>query len=598
MAGGTVRFLMLVFSALYVDSAAWAGTPPPPVNQYLGIPDTTFNEMTTDICLGCHGSPAEAVAPVRAGYLPDRHHLRLGTPIGEFSASPFPEKSADGKHNCLTCHLLEWVSDASEPNGGVFRYANNRDCMSCHIQKVNQRGELIATVHHLTDWAQNANCHYCHGSLIDDPNGDHRIPDPARYPDDKENHYDISLTTPWPGSGFYESRVQLRRALEASFSYKLDIPHAPTDEQARGKESALAQINYIMDNFDPPIGETGRPMGNCAYCHFSGIDDVGGRVIDVNYATHHGTGVGQPGSGSVHSCDLCHRPHAPPGFTIRGCERCHGMGSLHRIEYDADGDGIVVGGEAPYFGHIGNQKNCDGCHRNSPQETILISDDVPFSGTAIVPDIQKTSDTGMVAGTDSRLFLSGSGFTSKAATLNSAVEESLSTTLRLVNMNGKTVELLPDFLSDTYLEVTLPADLPVGSYRLAVARQGALSDKILVSRPISFLVKPKVAIQSVDCKDGIVTVSGSGFGNYLDSGGSGTAVTSGDGMAVCTVDSWTDDRITAHCSSGVGDSIRVSSVFGATTAGVECKTAASSRGKQGRWWSIWGWWSSWSWSLR
>ncbi len=596
MAGNTLRYLPLAFATILASFTAWASIPPPPVNQYLGIPDIRFKQMTSHTCLGCHGDPANAVAPVKTGYLPDRHHLRIDTPIGEYSASPYPEKSPDGKHKCLTCHLLDWVTDSSQPAGGVFRFSKNRDCMTCHTQKENQRGELIATVHHLTDSAQQANCHVCHGSLIDNPNDDHRIPDPASYPDDEESHYDISLTTPWPGAGFYNSRVQLRSALEASFSYKLDIPFSPTEEQIRKKEQAEAQINYILENFDPPIGETGRRMGNCAYCHFSGTDDVTGKSININYVNHHGTGVGQPGSGSVHGCGLCHQPYVPPDFTIRGCERCHGISSLHSIEYDANGDGIVVGEEEPYFGHIGNPKNCDGCHKNSQNEMVAISMDFPFASTAVIPGISGINETSITANSQTRLILTGSGF------IDTPVSERVesgerSTWLRLIRIDGTTIDISPDLLSATHMEVALPADLESGSYSLAVAKSGGAFDTSLISTTINFLIKPDVTIDGIACSANIITITGSAFGGHLNSEGSGTAVTTGADLKACAVNSWTDSKIIADCSSGIGDSIQVDGVFGTATADVECGTATSSH-DQPNWWSIWSWWASWSWSIR
>jgi len=452
---------------------------------------------------------------------------------------------------------------------------------------------LIATVHHLTDRAQQGSCHDCHGSLINDPNGNHRIPDPASYPDDEKNHYDISLTTPWPGAGFYNRRVQLRDALEASFSYKLDIPFSPTEEQIRKKEEAEAQINYIMENFDPPVGETGRRMGNCSYCHFSGTDDITGEIINTNYANHHGTGVGQPGSGSVHSCDLCHQPYAPPDYTIRGCERCHGISSLHSIEYDADGNGVVIGEEEPYLGHIGNQKNCDGCHKNSQHEMVFASTTFQFADIRIVPGISAINATGMTTGLSIRLVLSGSGFADAVATGASMEMGGYSTWLQLVKVDGTTVKVSPDFVSPSRMEVMLPADLMPGSYNLAVVRAGERGEAELVSAAINFLVKPDVSIDALDCNDNTVTITGSGFGRYLNLEDSGTTITTGTDSRVCAVNSWSDSRIVADCSPGIGHLIRVNSVFGSASADTQCETADSPK-----WWSIWSWWASWSWSRR
>jgi len=77
MAGDALRNILLVMAAL-AAGAVWASIPPPPVNQYLGIPDTRFAEMTFVTCLGCHGAPESASAPLKSGYLPDRIDIISG----------------------------------------------------------------------------------------------------------------------------------------------------------------------------------------------------------------------------------------------------------------------------------------------------------------------------------------------------------------------------------------------------------------------------------------------------------------------------------------------------------------------------------------
>ncbi len=590
------RLLLLIMVS--ITTGAWASIPPPPVNQYLGITDARFKEMTFTTCIGCHGSPEREGSPLKSGYLPDRHHLRIDTPIGPYSASPYPEKSPDGKHKCVTCHLIDWVEDPSKPAGGFFRFAQNpddaqfRDCLNCHKQKKDGKGELMATVHHLTDRAQRAQCHLCHGSLIDDPNGSHRIPDPANHPDDPERHYDISLSTPWPGISFYNDRVQLRSALEAAFAYKLELPANPTEAQLQEKEEAEAQIQYILENFDPPIGETGRPMGNCSYCHFAGIDDLTGQRININYANHHGTGVGQPGSGSIHTCSLCHQPYDPPDYTIRGCERCHGMTSLHSIEYDAVGDGITIGEELPFFGHIGNPKNCDGCHKNSKNEMAAASTGLPLQSATATPGIVGISRSSIVAGSPISLHITGSAFTD-APSLRSASNESTSpaTWLRLLRSDGLVIDIPPENVSATHMEITIPSQIEAGSYNLSVTKRGPNGNE-LSSTSIHFLVRPRVSIEDIQCETNhSVTLTGSGFGGYVDAEGAGTFL-SIDGEK-CTIDLWNDNKIIASCAAGTTGSVHLKSVFGEAFASSSCL-----REEIPRWWTIWSWWSSWSWVKR
>ena len=549
-----LRGLMLV-SITVAAAATWASIPPPPVNQNIGIPDGVFNDMTFHTCLGCHGDPENAPAPVNIGYLPDRHHLRIDTPIGEYSASPFPEKSPDGTHKCITCHLVDWVVDPSRPLGGYFRFAQEptepefRDCLNCHEQTPG-----VASVHHLTQKAQEAQCPICHGSLINFPKDDHYIPD-----------YEISLITPWPGDNYDTS--------------------SPSNQ------------------FDPPVAAyNGRRKGNCSHCHYSGTDQVSGRVVPTNYQTHHGTGVGQPNSGSVHGCDLCH-DFTPPNHTIRGCEKCHGVSSLHNIEFDRDGDGITPGKEEPFWGHIGSPANCRGCHGNfegAGVEAILQTGEGPSAETNIVPTFGSMGmrGRGMRGGsgmwsaaveTDPRvLTFTGSGFISVLESPNGPVE--LVARVVLTDKDGISHEYDADSVTPTTLEVILPNDLAPGSYDVHLV-------KGTVRSPIANLViRPDVTIDEISCDNGRITVSGSGFSSYLNAENSGTSISDTTTLEKCSVESWSDTRIIADCSSGIEGNIKVDGVFGSTIANAACGgTTDSGRPK---WWTIWSWWSSWSWSRR
>ena len=548
-----VLLYLILAAVAAASSVVSASVPPPPVNQNIGIPDGVFNDMTYQTCLGCHGDPENAPAPVNTGYLPDRHHLRVDTPIGEYSASPFPEKSPDGTHKCITCHLVDWVTDPGRPLGGYFKFAQDpaspefRDCLNCHRQTPG-----IASVHHLTQKAQQAQCPLCHGSLINFPKDDHYIPD-----------YEISFITPWPGDNYDTS--------------------SPSRQ------------------YDPPVATyNGRRKGNCSHCHFSGTDQVTGRVVPTNYQTHHGTGVGQPNSGSVHGCDLCH-DFTPPDHTIRGCEKCHGVSSLHNIEFDRDGDGITPGGEEPFWGHIGSPANCRGCHGNfegAGVEAILQTGEGPTSGSNVVPTFRRMGMRGRgmrggsgmwSAATASRvLTFTGSGFISTIESDDGPIE--LVASVVLTDRKGVSHEFEADSITPTNLEVTLPDSLAPGSYDVYLLKGSVRS-------PIANLViRPDVRIDNISCSSGKITVDGSGFSGYLNAEGSGTAVSDTATLKRCRVESWSDSHIEADCGSNVEGNIRVDGVFGSTVAASGCIDSDGSG--HPKWWTIWSWWSSWSWSRR
>ncbi len=108
------------------------------------------------------------------------------------------------------------------------------------------------------------------------------------------------------------------------------------------------------------------------------LDTASGVSVYNNADTHHSTGLVYLGK-----CTLCHDVHADADARIRQCEKCHGVKSLHNIQVDSDANGIDPGTEAAYYGHIGNQDDCWGCHGFTAAAA-------PYSGP-VIPDISGVS---------------------------------------------------------------------------------------------------------------------------------------------------------------------------------------------------------------
>ncbi len=618
---------VLLTAAIGLAGAAWAKLPPPPVNQNLGIPDGVFSSMTQETCLGCHGNPSSAPAPVKKGYLADRHHLRVDTPIGEYSDSPRP--TAENVHLCRTCHQIDVIPDPDHPDGQILALGdstNFRDCMNCHQQKTNEAGILQATVHHLTDKAQNKDCQACHGSMIDDPRGDHRIPDPANGEvprhcgslpaDGDRNFYDISIITPWPGDFSNNATFEWEKLLTTLYADCPDYARRYFDPEVLGGQFNIdpPKYSYEVDaagNIQAilvPDGEPGgRRTGNCAHCHDQG-DNPGDAVqpntglakadVETNKNNHHATGVGRMDRGSVHSCTLCHGPGFPGGgdpdgrlnfdstslYSIRGCEVCHGIKSLHGIEFDAEGDGVQPFDEKAFMGHVGNELNCRGCHLNyrTGQAYEAASGgylDGGFAFPGSPATISSISTEGMVEGTATEVAVTGTS-------LNGP-----STRFELVGIDGEVIEIAMLENDYTSARAIFPADLPAGSYKLFVTRgNGEQAIRSTVQR---FLVTRDVSIDEVSCDSGKVTITGKGFGSTYVQGAESLGV-SGDGNS-CSVRSWSDTEIVADCGSGVGN-VTVDGLFGEASSDAACG-GVDDAGRP-KWWSIWSWWSSWSWSRR
>jgi hypothetical protein len=140
-------------AAAPVGTSEAALVPPPPVNQNLGIPDTSITEFTAQTCVGCHGA-ATSTQPVctdaaqRCPQIADRHHALLAEPGNTFG--------------CLTCHAT-----APGSPGGISVLV---DCMQCHTGP---------SPHHTTPSALAAHCTDCHGNLVNNYDDGHFIPTSA-----------------------------------------------------------------------------------------------------------------------------------------------------------------------------------------------------------------------------------------------------------------------------------------------------------------------------------------------------------------------------------------------------------------------------------
>jgi hypothetical protein len=275
-----LSLIVALVSSITFVAVSFADIPPPPVNQIIGIPDTSFNNLAEAECRFCHEDPNI----VDGAHIPNRHHLLLGTPVpsgtcavsgntcernddcplfdavaGEIddfctvhTDRPFPDGDTAGNYDCFSCHNLIW-----DPVTMTSQFTTFRDCTFCHIQD-----PIAPTTHHRTTEAQNDNCKACHGP-IDNPDDGHYIP-----------VYQPSLVTPCP-------------------SY-----------------NSCSAVPY-KDVNDLPPGDPDATGGFCNFCHdedLAGVTDpafigVFGPVVPVvtNAETHHSTGL-VPFAGSDISC--------------------------------------------------------------------------------------------------------------------------------------------------------------------------------------------------------------------------------------------------------------------------------------------------------
>lgn len=486
-----------------VDS--FAAVPSPPVIQRQGIPDGVFNNLSEPVCRTCHNQNPPPGIPVNPTYLPNRHHLKVGMTIPSTSDRPNVDPNGDGipetAYECLSCHALEY-----DPINYTYNLVQNfRNCMNCHVQTAE------ATVHHLTPQAAAQDCKACHGGLINNPNDGHTIPT-----------YQPSLVTPWPS----------------------------------GKPNGDDTV---------PANSAGKFAGNCNFCHNTadGMNgqspDAGvnleptwfGTIVSVykNSETHHSTGLAIVDSTR---CSWCHDMAAPAGYAIRACERCHGIATLHNITADTNGDGVKPGAELPGYSHTGAQKDCWGCHGNNG--VILAA--APQSGPGI-PALHSLSSSTVPGGVASVLTLSGMNFTNYVQNpWTGAFDILVKSTIQLKNAAGVVTSITPTTVTESSIVATLPASLASGNYKILAAKGPSSGN------PMNLTITPPATITSATCASatGVLTVTGSGFGQYLNATDSGTSVTMNG--ATGTVTSWTNTAITAQFAScPAGAAATVNTIF-------------------------------------
>ena len=255
------------------------------------------------------------------------------------------------------------------------------------------------------------------------------------------------------------------------------------------------------------------PAGNqvtvqgCAACHqanATAIDPATNQVraIGSNSATHHGTRIGYPAApatatspalpAGIGQCVWCHN-FENPGLEIRQCESCHGVKSLHNIQYTT-GANPVPGAEGRGLGHIGDNWDCQGCHWSWYGNSV----DTPFT-TAIVPALKGQSSYTLAANKAAALTLTGFSFVnvSNGITYNPSVTISNATT---------SVTITPASFTETEIQVIIPALLQ-GTYDLTVVKGDVKSNLA------KLVVFPELAIKTVVlASSNTVTIAGSGFG--------------------------------------------------------------------------------------
>ena len=496
--------------------------PPPTVNQNIGLPDTQFDLSTSGECRACHYKPyPDGIVyiwpPTHVdGYLADRHHQHIGTEIaGGSEQPPFMDAWGDGVedtvYSCANCHQI----CGGEPCRSYPWLDIDWNCLSCHIVEGGER-----TVHHDTPKAKEGECAACHGSVV--RSLDAGLAPPTWSP---------TLITPWP----------------------------------RGNPNGDTRIT----------SPAGTHPGNCDFCHSPTGADI--QIIDVfpgpirvfsNEDTHHGTGVLSFETseivGNEAVCNWCHLPTFPVGYTpypdeplepwaIRGCMRCHDIESLHSIQYDAAGDGVVPGLEEPFQGHVGDRDDCWGCHGNIADIVVALS---ATAGTgATTSQLDHIDALTWKEGEEFVMRLSGSGFINQGGLANGVTFRPM---VQLTDSEGTATTLAPIAESVSSAYVNIPGTLPVGNYVVQIKKDEKLSN------PMGATITPPIALESAVCYQNykVVIIRGDNLGDYFPGGieNTETGVTA-DGFDADAIYRWKAGMIAARFNGGCPSTVVVHNVF-------------------------------------
>ncbi len=161
-----------------------------------------------------------------------------------------------------------------------------------------------------------------------------------------------------------------------------------------------------------------------------------------------------------------------------------------------------------------------------------------------------------------QLTISGAAFTNLVQGPTGPIE--ITSTISLTAADGSATVLTPDSITESTIVVTIPATLAAGNYALNAVKGTS------VSNSVNLAVMPEVKITSASCSNGVVSITGKGFSQYINASGSGTSVSLPDAVANCTVLSWTDTTIDAKCGE-CDPSINVDSVYGEAYGAVSVK---------------------------
>ncbi len=286
---------------------------------------------------------------------------------------------------------------------------------------------------------------------------------------------------------------------------------------------------------------SGKKWGGCEACHEQNL--VLDPMIGYNNRTHHKLGK------LSEQCLQCHDLHSGEfgSDSVRYCERCHAVKSLHNIQYDYANTSGILGN-----GHIGANWDCNGCH------AWYVAGDIAPGTDIIIPNIETISSNKILEGDTVLFVIKGINFVTTSGNVNySSV---------VVITDGKNITTItPTSISSTEITVTIPS-LSRGAYGIYALNNGSVK-----SNKMSLVSVPKVYVNSAMKSGTIVTIKGSGFGPYDPDYNIWVNVTIKRGTTSrnLQITGWSDNQINLTSSDVLyGDIVYVNSIYGSNSTKV------------------------------
>ena len=550
---------ILIVTMLLLTALVGIGTalvppppPPPPVPQHIGLQDISIINLSTNAtdqsaCRVCHQTSGTNLTVIingstytnaTVGGVPTRHHSLLPRAVtNPMTGTPFA---------CQDCH-------PSTPGVGMGILLD-RSCLDCHAGlnfTGNTQGGHVGNItrpHHVNSSyasssignpAQNRQCNFCHGSVVDNYNDGHYSPSYATdfmitpYASFKATNFSQpdGLAPLQGGNMNFSSGVvgssDGNKTWGGCYSCHLSNYAATPQGIGSNHDNHHNEINGLSASRGGKGLQSAKTQGEtCSWCHVVAPGTTSPLELNLVNAF---TGETLLNAMEVRNSTIEAASVLEPGTTNitvngTGCEKCHDVKSLHNIQF-----GYVSGGNGPQGqGHVNNNVDCFGCHNS-----WLPADSAPMAG-AIVPTVNTVSPSTIAVNTPTTLTFTGINFKNDPYT-------------SVVTIDG--VTYTPSSVTDTQIVVDIPV-LAAGTHIAQVVKGGDTLSNLETLDVVS-----AVALTSASLSGTTLTLSGIGLGA---TGAAQNIIVGSTGYSASIV-SWTDTQIVATVSGTVhaGDNVEV-----------------------------------------